>query len=78
MCFHGWVPKSRDKLKIKVRVLGWVVCAHFSRWYLILLGPGAKESVVVHRASAISLDMIGSHSHSGSGVRSFGCWGGTT
>ncbi len=69
MCFYRWFPESKDKLKIMVRVSGQAACTHFSSQYLTLLGPGAKESAAVLRASVTSSTVMGGHSCSGSGSR---------
>ncbi len=77
VCFHGWIPESKDKLKIMVRALGQITCAHFSSLYPTPLGPGADESVVVRSVLVILSGEIGGHFHLGSARGSPG-WEGET
>ncbi len=77
-CFHRWIPRSIDRLKIKVKASGWAVCTHFRRQYPMLLGPGAEKSNMVCRASEISMVEIGGHLYSGSGSGLVCWWVGTS
>ncbi len=70
---HRCVPKSRDKLKIIVRILGWVVWAHFRSQYPMPLGPSADESAAMLRVAVTSSLEIGGHWHVGRGLGSPSC-----